>query len=177
MCASAIRWAGFKEYIYGTTIQHNYNAGWGVITMSSYDVFQQTRQLPGFQTLMLGQILKNETDPLFSWQYNVVSLFFRIGVGFVWTECSMVSNVRKVRSSNWLTYLCDRLRRVRIIARGTLASREDMRAVLRQMRRSRKGREQLEGGSLNLLYAGSPQTVSTVKSRRCFWELTKVIYQ
>ncbi|OAL05333.1 cytidine deaminase-like protein [Phaeosphaeriaceae sp. SRC1lsM3a] len=70
MCASAIRWSGFKEYIYSTTIQHNYNAGWGVITMSSYDVFQQTRQLPGYQTVMLGQILTNETDPLFSWQYN-----------------------------------------------------------------------------------------------------------
>jgi tRNA(Arg) A34 adenosine deaminase TadA len=70
MCASAIRWSGFKEYIYGTTIQHNYNVGWGVITMSSYDVFQQTRQLPGYQTVMLGQILTNETDPLFSWQYN-----------------------------------------------------------------------------------------------------------
>jgi tRNA(Arg) A34 adenosine deaminase TadA len=53
MCASAIRWSGFKEYIYGTTIQHNYNVGWGVITMSSYDVFQQTRQLPGYQTVML----------------------------------------------------------------------------------------------------------------------------
>jgi tRNA(Arg) A34 adenosine deaminase TadA len=70
MCASAIRWSGFKDYIYGTTIQHNYNAGWGVITLSSYDVFQQTRQLPGYQTVMLGQILTNETDPLFSWQYD-----------------------------------------------------------------------------------------------------------
>lgn len=70
MCASAIRWSGFKEYVYGTTIQHNYNVGWGVITMSSYDVFQQTRQLPGYQTVMLGQALTNETDPLFSWQYN-----------------------------------------------------------------------------------------------------------
>ncbi|KAK0099540.1 hypothetical protein ONS96_009567 [Cadophora gregata f. sp. sojae] len=70
MCASAIRWSGFKEYIYGTIIQHNYNAGSGVITISSYDVFQQTRQLPGYQTSMLGQILTNETDPLFSWQYN-----------------------------------------------------------------------------------------------------------
>jgi len=61
-----------KEYIYGTTIQHNYNVGWGVITLSSYDIFQQTRQLPGFQTSMLGQILTNETNPLFSWQYNEV---------------------------------------------------------------------------------------------------------
>ncbi|KFA79705.1 hypothetical protein S40288_11695 [Stachybotrys chartarum IBT 40288] len=70
MCASAIRWAGFKEYVYGTTIQHNYNKGWGVMTLSSYDVFQQSRQLPGYQTVMLGQILTNETDPLFSWQYD-----------------------------------------------------------------------------------------------------------
>ncbi|KZL79365.1 cytidine and deoxycytidylate deaminase zinc-binding region [Colletotrichum incanum] len=70
MCASAIRWAGFKEYVYGTTIQHNYNVGWGVMTLSSYDVFQQSRQLPGYQTVMIGQILANETDPLFSWQYN-----------------------------------------------------------------------------------------------------------
>jgi hypothetical protein len=70
MCASAIGWSGFKEYIYGTIIQHNYNVGWGVITLSSYDVFQQTRQLPGYQTGMLRQILTNETDPLFSWQYN-----------------------------------------------------------------------------------------------------------
>ncbi|KAI3543737.1 cytidine and deoxycytidylate deaminase zinc-binding region [Colletotrichum filicis] len=67
MCASAIRWA---EYVYGTTIQHNYNVGWGVMTLSSYDVFQQSRQLPGYQTSMIGQILTNETDPLFSWQYN-----------------------------------------------------------------------------------------------------------
>ncbi|KAF2108285.1 hypothetical protein BDV96DRAFT_616363 [Lophiotrema nucula] len=52
------------EYIYGTTIQHNYNVGW------VYDVFQQSRQLPGYQTSMLGQNLTNETDPLFSWQYN-----------------------------------------------------------------------------------------------------------
>jgi len=70
MCASAIRWAGFKEYVYGTTIEHNYNAGWGVMTLSSYDVFQQSRALPGVQTMMLGSVLTNETDPLFSWQYQ-----------------------------------------------------------------------------------------------------------
>lgn len=70
MCASAIRWAGFKEYVYGTTIEHNYNAGWGVMTLSSYDVFQQSRALPGVQTMMLGSILTNETDTLFSWQYQ-----------------------------------------------------------------------------------------------------------
>jgi tRNA(Arg) A34 adenosine deaminase TadA len=70
MCAAAIRWAGFKEYVYGTTIEHNYNAGWGVLTLSSYDIFQQSRALPGIQTMMLGSILTNETDPLFSWQYQ-----------------------------------------------------------------------------------------------------------
>ena len=65
-----------SEYVYGTTIQHNYNVGWGVMTLSSYDVFQQSRQLPGYQTVMLGQILTNETDPLFSWQYNEVCAIF-----------------------------------------------------------------------------------------------------
>ena len=55
---------------YGTTIEHNYNAGWGVLTLSSYDIFQQSRALPGPQTMMLGSILTNETDPLFSWQYQ-----------------------------------------------------------------------------------------------------------
>ena len=42
------------------------------MTLSSYDVFQQSRQLPGFYTSMLGKILTNEMDPLFSWQYNEV---------------------------------------------------------------------------------------------------------
>ncbi|OHX00417.1 cytidine and deoxycytidylate deaminase zinc-binding region [Colletotrichum incanum] len=69
----------------GQVSKHNYNVGWGVMTLSStpagssripltstsqYDVFQQSRQLPGYQTVMIGQILANETDPLFSWQYN-----------------------------------------------------------------------------------------------------------
>ena len=87
MCASAIRWSGFKEYIYGTTIQHNYNVGWGVMTLSSYDVFQQSRQLPGFQTSMLGQILTNETDPLFSWQYNEVSAHPLAATMRLWARC------------------------------------------------------------------------------------------
>jgi hypothetical protein len=51
------------------------------MTLSSYDVFQQSRQLPGFQTSMLGQILTNETDSLFSWQYNEVSLLYLNGIG------------------------------------------------------------------------------------------------
>jgi hypothetical protein len=42
----------------------------------SYDAFQQSRQLPGFQTSMLGQILTNETDSLFSWQYNEVPFIY-----------------------------------------------------------------------------------------------------
>jgi hypothetical protein len=29
MRASAVRRAGFKQYVYGTTIEHNYNAGSG----------------------------------------------------------------------------------------------------------------------------------------------------
>jgi tRNA(Arg) A34 adenosine deaminase TadA len=70
MCAAVIRWAGFKEYVYGTTIEHNYNADWGVLTLSSYAILQQSRALPGTQTMKLAGILKNETDPLFGWQYQ-----------------------------------------------------------------------------------------------------------
>lgn len=77
------------RYVYGTTIKHNYEAGWvcfyargshqlwtlngpvyieqGVMTLSSWDVFQYSRILPGAQTLAIGQILINETDPLFAW--------------------------------------------------------------------------------------------------------------
>lgn len=70
MCAAAIRWADFKEYAYGMAIEHNYNADWGLLTLSLYDIFQQSRALPGIQTMMLGSILTSETDPLFGWQYQ-----------------------------------------------------------------------------------------------------------
>lgn len=88
-CASAIRWGGFKEYIFGTTIEYLIErgefplihtrarvqvlkkvAGWGQIRISSYDVFEKSFELSP-ATRMLGEVLTNATDPLFSWQYDM----------------------------------------------------------------------------------------------------------
>ncbi|KAL1618021.1 hypothetical protein SLS54_007554 [Diplodia seriata] len=69
MCASAIRWAGFKEYIYGTSIDTLVQRGWGQIRIASLDVFRQSFDLPS-QTRLIGGVLTNETDPYFWWQYD-----------------------------------------------------------------------------------------------------------
>ncbi|KAF2489267.1 hypothetical protein BU16DRAFT_176568 [Lophium mytilinum] len=69
MCASAIRWAGFREYIYGTTIDTLIEQGWGQIRISSTEVFRQSFDL-STQSRLIGPILANETDPLFAWQFN-----------------------------------------------------------------------------------------------------------
>lgn len=69
MCASAIRWAGFKEYVYGTSIEELIRKGWGQIRIPSIEVFAKAFDLP-LQTRLVGQVLANETGPLFSWQFD-----------------------------------------------------------------------------------------------------------
>lgn len=92
MCASAIRWAGFKEYIYGTSIEELtaqgksytssffmlskdadvllfFSSGWGQINISSQVVFRQSFDLPS-RTRLVADVLNNETDPYFSWQFR-----------------------------------------------------------------------------------------------------------
>ncbi|KAL0943595.1 cytidine and deoxycytidylate deaminase zinc-binding region [Colletotrichum truncatum] len=69
MCASAIRWAGFKEYVYGTSIDSLVDMGWGQITLSSREVFNQSSNLSR-KTGLLGPVLTNETDGFFSWQFR-----------------------------------------------------------------------------------------------------------
>ncbi|KAI0723473.1 cytidine deaminase-like protein [Earliella scabrosa] len=69
MCASAIRWSGFREYIYGTSIQSLVQQGWGQIRVSSIDIVRQSFDLPT-PVRLLGEVLTNETDPLFFWQFN-----------------------------------------------------------------------------------------------------------
>jgi hypothetical protein len=68
-CASAIRWAGFREYVYGTSIETLIQKGWGQIRISSVDVFEASYDLPK-QSRLMGGILANETDPYFLWQYD-----------------------------------------------------------------------------------------------------------
>lgn len=69
MCASAIRWAGLREYVYGTSIDALVAAGWGQIRISSVDVFRQSFDLPR-QCRLIAGVLTNETDPLFAWQFD-----------------------------------------------------------------------------------------------------------
>ncbi|RQM06488.1 hypothetical protein DH86_00002321, partial [Scytalidium sp. 3C] len=61
MCASAIRWAGFAEYIYGTSIATLTAEGFAQINLSSADLFRETGGLPG-TTRLVGGVLANETD-------------------------------------------------------------------------------------------------------------------
>ncbi|KAJ5661316.1 guanine deaminase [Penicillium longicatenatum] len=69
MCASAIRWAGFREYIYGTSITTLIEKGWELIRIASVDVFEASFDLPYSSRLIAG-VLTNETDPYFLWQYD-----------------------------------------------------------------------------------------------------------
>jgi len=69
MCASAIRWSGFRECIYGTTIDTLIEKGWSQINISSVHVFEQSFGL-STQARLIGPVLANETDPLFAWQFD-----------------------------------------------------------------------------------------------------------
>jgi len=69
MCASAIRWAGFKEYVYGTSIDTLIETGWGQLRISSLEVFRQSFDMPNMGRL-IPEVLTNETDPYFAWQFD-----------------------------------------------------------------------------------------------------------
>ncbi|KAK0620514.1 cytidine deaminase-like protein [Immersiella caudata] len=69
MCASAIRWAGFKEYVYGTSIDTLIKKGWGQIRISSLDIVAQSFDL-GKPTRLIGEVLTEETDGFFNWQFD-----------------------------------------------------------------------------------------------------------
>ncbi|KAI8963030.1 cytidine deaminase-like protein [Daldinia sp. FL1419] len=69
MCASAVRFSGFREYIYGTSIDTLVAYGWDQITIPSAEVFRRSSGLPN-QSTLIADVLTNETDPLFAWQYD-----------------------------------------------------------------------------------------------------------
>ncbi|KAJ7054864.1 guanine deaminase [Mycena amicta] len=65
MCASAIRWSNFREYIYGTSIDRMARDKFASLPLISSESFD----LPG-PARLIGEVLTNETDPYFSWQFN-----------------------------------------------------------------------------------------------------------
>ncbi|KAL3478170.1 cytidine deaminase-like protein [Aspergillus californicus] len=68
MCASAIRWTGFKEYIYATSISSLVDYGWSQISISSAELFNRSTGL-GTTTSLLADVLSDETDAYFAWQF------------------------------------------------------------------------------------------------------------
>jgi len=69
MCASAIRWAGFRECVYGTSIEKLVQLGWRQIGISSAEIIARSNDL-GTRTTLREGVLQRETDPLFSWQFD-----------------------------------------------------------------------------------------------------------
>ncbi|KAH9853871.1 cytidine deaminase-like protein [Lenzites betulinus] len=69
MCASAIRIAGFREYVYGASIARLVELGWAQIRVPSANIFRAASDLPNAARL-LGGVLAEETDPLFAWQFD-----------------------------------------------------------------------------------------------------------
>jgi tRNA(Arg) A34 adenosine deaminase TadA len=72
MCAAAIRWSGFREYIYGTSIKTLIKNGWGQIRVPSLEIFEKSFDMPT-QARLIGNVLANETDPYFTWQFDPVA--------------------------------------------------------------------------------------------------------
>jgi len=69
MCSSAIRWAGFREYIYGTPIDQLASVGWQQILIPSSEVIKKSWPL-GTAVSVIERVGTNLTDPLFEWQYQ-----------------------------------------------------------------------------------------------------------
>ena len=69
MCATAIRYALFAEYIYATSADTLIDYGWPQLNITSREVFARSSGLPK-QTRIVKDVLRNETDGLFGWQYR-----------------------------------------------------------------------------------------------------------
>jgi len=68
MCAGAISWAGFREYIYATSIERLVELGWAQITIPSADVVGHGPAAG--KTRIVSGVLEAETDRLFAWQFR-----------------------------------------------------------------------------------------------------------
>lgn len=62
MCAGAIIWAGIPRIVYGTSIKTLIKKGWHQISIGATEV---AARAPFSKTIIIGGVLRNETDPLF----------------------------------------------------------------------------------------------------------------
>ena len=69
MCASSIRWAGFKEYVYATSSETLIEAGWPQMSINSREFFERNGMVEP-STAILTDVLRSERDGLFDWQFD-----------------------------------------------------------------------------------------------------------
>ncbi|KIW80973.1 hypothetical protein Z517_03996 [Fonsecaea pedrosoi CBS 271.37] len=71
MCSSAILYGGFREYIFSTSIPTLRSHGWPQIIIRSREIFSRSvGRLAAHRTRIIGDVLANETEALFTWQYK-----------------------------------------------------------------------------------------------------------
>ncbi|KAG6012055.1 hypothetical protein E4U54_007756 [Claviceps lovelessii] len=69
MCASAIRWGGFRELVFGSFSTDLEKRGWRMMSLSAQGLFGYTTELDTKTTILEG-VLSNETDVYFGWQFD-----------------------------------------------------------------------------------------------------------
>ncbi|KAM0747520.1 cytidine deaminase-like protein [Meredithblackwellia eburnea MCA 4105] len=69
MCASALRWSGIGEVVWGTSIETIISGGRSQIYLPSSLIVSASYSL-GHQSLWLGSVLSEETDKNFLYQFN-----------------------------------------------------------------------------------------------------------
>lgn len=69
MCATAIRFAGFKEYVYATSSETLMEDGWPQVSITSRELLRRSGMLEP-STEIWTDVLHRETDALFEWQFD-----------------------------------------------------------------------------------------------------------
>ena len=69
MCDSAIRWSGFKEYIYGTSIDYLTKTGWPQILIPSHEVVARSWSFATGVSVLGNVGAEGVTNGLFEWQF------------------------------------------------------------------------------------------------------------
>ncbi|KAK0726511.1 cytidine deaminase-like protein [Apiosordaria backusii] len=71
MCAAAVRWAGFREYVYGVSIEELIGFGWGQLDIGSEEVIFSGVGMRGRDPeVVLGGVGRGESGRLFGWQFR-----------------------------------------------------------------------------------------------------------
>ncbi|VBB84466.1 Putative Nucleoside deaminase [Podospora comata] len=70
MCAAAVRWAGFREYVYGVSIKELIELGWGQLDIGSEEVIGSGVGMRDKDPeVVLGGVGREQSKLLFGWQF------------------------------------------------------------------------------------------------------------